>query len=194
MKVISCFCMKLGKKAIIHSIIPVVIILLLVLSISSCETTHSRYKIEDKHGDTEIIIRINVNSEPSGAKVFADEVFQGKTPITLTFKAHAYYSARNVWVVDSKGNAGIPIGHGPESWNTIRIKSIKTTLKVYKEDYQLKTRYYSKIPSEDDVRHKWRHREGTRPTPLTINYNWTAFLKKSAGPSIDLRLKVKPQQ
>lgn len=178
--------MKMRKATLIHSIVSAGSAFALLLMISGCGPSF-RYVAHDENEGKEIMIKINVNSEPSGAKVFVNEVFQGNTPVTLTFKAFASRSSRGYNMVNDKGEV-VGIAVGPDSYNRMSVAPINTTLKVYKEGYQVETRHYSQIPSEQDVWSNW----GSDKI-LTLNYNWTAFLK-SAGPDIDFRLRIKPQQ
>jgi len=168
-------------RMLINSVVSLAVISFLILTMFGCGPSAV---VVNRNESQQIIIKLNVNSEPSGAKVFCNDVFQGNTPITLTFNTALYRSWQEVQ--GRPGYFNMYYRSDGTPGQDISLASMNFSIKVHKEGYKLVTRDYSSIPSLSDI--------PFNPDPsvtATVTYNFTAFLERASGPDIDLDLKLK---
>jgi hypothetical protein len=192
--------MKYTKMSI-YSISGPAIILLIVLTTFGCAMTrqtgwYGQYIMKD------VFLKINVSSEPSGAKVYVNEVFHGTTPTSVSLKVIAQKRWEENKLVSSDGKP-LQITRRPD-WNSLTgvyyyfgracgdyafsTPGANLTVTVYQEGYKRETKEF-KVPNIEDVCKYWSDDE---KSTISLSYNWTAFLQRGPDVDLDLRLRIKP--
>jgi len=139
---------------------------------------------ERKEISRPVVLNINVNSEPTGAKVYERDVFKGITPVTLQLTATAYKRWYERNLISSKGEKlqteKTWPGSGAGRYGTHEIAFCKedaigpcyfptVNVTVYKAGYGRKQNSFTLF--QNPVNEYWNDKL------VTLYTNWTAFLE-----------------